>query len=109
MPNYKLEREEDTKESADIMGAPHDYERIIHVPVNQEILDELNVEDKATLTLKGEVVGMEKKDSEGYSKKCIEFKITDVEAYTDNSKSADEKADKELAEGFKKASGDSKY
>jgi hypothetical protein len=117
MPSYKLPKEKTSKEdgeSALVCGSPMNYERMVRVPVNEEILGEFDIGDKIEMTLMGEVTELRKNDSEYEKSRSLEIKITEVMAYPEGYKTDDsahkgnKKGDmvkegmKEMAKGFKK-------
>lgn len=87
MPTYKLpkpkKRDEEVKtEPASIDGDMDDYRRRITIPVNDAILDALQIDEEVTVTLSGTLTGMAKTINEHYKEKSITITVTEVSAYS---------------------------
>ena len=78
---------------------PDAYDRSVRLPVNDEILDSVEVGTEVQVILQGTVTELTKRDSsEGYTKRSIEVKFVAVEVQLED----DEKAEKDFKKGFKR-------
>ena len=114
MLNYELPKEEAVHEDGmkcATMGTPSMYERMIRVPVNDAILEALELGDKIDLKLCGVVCELRKTDNEHEQNRTLELKITAVEVEPekhdeddgDNKMKEMEDAAASIVKGFKKA------
>jgi len=108
MPDYKLpelEQKEDSDDSKPIAEKPDKfpsmYDRKIRIPVNESILHEFSVGDKAEITLTGEIVEVSKsQDYDEREAKTLQLVIEKVSAYPfEQSKEMKEKS---FHKGYKK-------
>lgn len=106
MPTYKLPplkkpKKEKGVEIADAI--PDQWRRTITIPVNDDILESLQVGEKVTVELSGEVVGTRNTESKStdneYIDKSIELMIASVTVPDDD---ADEREEQGMMHGFKR-------
>lgn len=95
MPTYKIPEEKDEREEAPTIDS--NWMRHVQLPVNEAILDAVNVGDDVTVTLKAKLNGMEKKDSVERKNYSISLNISEVEVYSDDM------GKKAFKKGFKNA------
>ena len=78
MPKYVLPAF-DEGEKREIDGATP-VERILYIPVNEDILEGLKLDEKVEVKMLGQVVGLESSDLE-YGGQDFKFKVETVEVY----------------------------
>jgi hypothetical protein len=88
MPSYTFPPVDRTKpdEKPDIVAssAPDEWERTITIPVNDDILDSVAIEDEISINLVATVSEMAKRDSEDHSSKSLTVVISSVEVYEES-------------------------
>lgn len=80
-------------------SGPDQWERTITLPVNEDILEALSIDDDARITLTGKITEIRKNEhSEGSAHRSISIEISSIEAYPES----EETAEKEFETGFDK-------
>lgn len=74
------------------------YRRKVMIPVNKEILDALDIDDKVTVTLEGKVCELSSHVSAEHKDRHIEVEVKTVEAYPETKA----KAEQAFSNGYKK-------
>ena len=85
MPKYEFsELKQGEAEEVSRIPVPDNYQRTLYLPVNKEIIDALTIDDRATVTLVGKVVGLEAREGSEYSSHEVQLTLSSIEIYPDN-------------------------
>ena len=103
MPQYKLPKSEKDK----LMEMPQpavgpDYDRQVHFPVNDEILDSVEVDDEITVVLTGKVSSkVDRTSSDGHDEQSVTISVLSV-SIPDEEKSDEDAVLDAFNKGFNK-------
>lgn len=82
MPKYVMpEVKEDKSTNESCCAEPDNYQRILYIPVNKEIIDALAIDQEVEVKLVGKIVGLEAREGSDYSSHEIKIEIKSVETY----------------------------
>ncbi|KKM00469.1 hypothetical protein LCGC14_1804130 [marine sediment metagenome] len=96
-------KETDMVEESGQRDSPDSWQRSVTLPVNDEILGVLSVDDEARITLTGKITETRKNDGDdGYKDRSITILVESVGAYPED----EELAQEEFTTGFKKGYAD---
>ena len=99
LPDKKKDDEKSTEAPSAVGMSPVDWQRRITIPVNQAIMDELEVDGGAKVTLTCKVTGMKSEENDNGSNKTVDLEIESVDAYSMN------EGGKAFAGGYSEATG----
>ena len=104
MPQYKLPKSEKDKlmEMPQPAVGPDDYDRQVHFPVNDEILDSVEVDDEITVVLTGKVSSkVDRTSSDGHDEQSVTISVLSV-SIPDEEKSDEDAVLDAFNKGFNK-------